>query len=199
MIKGTERWLIGICLMLLLGSGVLLTRGFGPSQSTDIPSDRPDAPTTNISASDNLQVHVAGAVRYPGVYAVPRGSRANAAIELAGGPLSQADLDRTNLAAKLRDGQRVSVHFRKPEKWGKITTPKKTPLSANSPQAGFINLNTASATDLSMLPGVGRAKAEEIVRWRVRLGPFGSVADLDHVKGFGPSLRHRIEPFITVN
>ena len=54
-------------------------------------------------------VHVAGAVKTPGVLELPVGARVIDAVEGAGGGLADADLDRLNLAAKLVDGQRVLV------------------------------------------------------------------------------------------
>src|SRR5918992_6017999 len=58
---------------------------------------------------DRLFVHVAGAVRRPGLVRVPAGSRVAAAVARAGGPSRRADLTGVNLAAQVDDGQQVVV------------------------------------------------------------------------------------------
>ena len=59
-----------------------------------------------------IYVHVAGAVRHPGLERLPSGSRVAEAVDRAGGPLPRADLAGVNLAAKLEDGQQVIVPVR---------------------------------------------------------------------------------------
>lgn len=49
-----------------------------------------------------------------------------------------------------------------------------------------IDLNRASARDLSFVPGLSRALANAIVADRARNGPFRTVDDLDRVRGIGP-------------
>ena len=52
-----------------------------------------------------------------------------------------------------------------------------------------VDLNIASAEQLaSALKGVGSAKAKAIVRYRTEVGPFRSIAELEEVKGIGPSI-----------
>lgn len=52
-----------------------------------------------------------------------------------------------------------------------------------------VDLNTASAEQLaSVLKGVGSSKAKAIVRYRTEVGPFRSIAELEEVKGIGPSI-----------
>src|SRR5438552_1010967 len=60
----------------------------------------------------SIWVDVAGAVRRPGLYALPPGARVAAALERAGGPGRRADTTAVNLAAKLADGQQVLVPAR---------------------------------------------------------------------------------------
>lgn len=63
---------------------------------------------------------------------------------------------------------------------------------------GKLNLNTATAEQLMMLPTVGPAKAERIVTWRKRNGGFKRIADLRRVKGFGYKTFKRLEPFLDI-
>ena len=73
--------------------------------------------------------------------------------------------------------------------WSAPEAAPKTPASANKPAAapksGVININTADATKLTELDGVGDAKAAAIVEYRKEHGPFKSVDQLAEVKGIG--------------
>src|SRR5215470_15794526 len=65
-------------------------------------------------APEELLVHVAGAVRRPGVYRIAGDGRVIQAVRLAGGPTRRADLSHLNLAARVQDGQQVLVPRRAP-------------------------------------------------------------------------------------
>jgi competence ComEA-like helix-hairpin-helix protein len=60
-----------------------------------------------------------------------------------------------------------------------------------------VNLNTASATELARLPGIGAAKAAAIVEFRAK-EPFGKPEDLRKVKGIGERLYQSLKDQITV-
>jgi competence protein ComEA len=60
-----------------------------------------------------------------------------------------------------------------------------------------ININTASATELAKLPGIGAAKAQAIVAFRMK-EPFGKPDDLRKVKGIGDKLYESIKDQVTV-
>lgn len=64
---------------------------------------------------------------------------------------------------------------------------------------GVLNLNTATGSELEMLPGIGPAKAERILAFRAKHGPFKRVFDLRRVKGFGKKTVDRLTPFLTVS
>src|SRR5690242_15355920 len=66
------------------------------------------------ASGSRVVVHVAGAVRHPGVYRLRAGARVDDAVRRAGGARSRADLDQLNLAAKLEDGKQVLVPQRTP-------------------------------------------------------------------------------------
>jgi comEA protein len=67
-----------------------------------------------------------------------------------------------------------------------------------APSAARIDLNTATAGQLEVLPGIGPALAARIVEYRTTSGPFRSVDELDEVKGIGPRILERLRPLITV-
>lgn len=145
-------------------------------------------------------VHVAGAVVGPGVYELAGAARVQDAIEAAGGPTGDADLDGLNLAAPLADGQRVYVPV------GGEIDPASIPAGGGSAAgsevagdaAGPIDLNTATVEQLEGLPGVGPATAAAIVDDRERHGPFASVAELERVAGIGPAKLAAVVELVTV-
>jgi len=153
-------------------------------------------------------VHVAGAVRRPGVYRLPTGARVQEAVRRAGGARRGANVNGINLAAKVVDGQQVVVPPRTPSGSGPAAgagTPAVGSAPAGSGSAGAgagpgppISLNNATAEQLDTLDGVGPATAQKIIAWRTQHGGFRSVADLGQVPGIGPkklaALRDRVQP-----
>ncbi|MBP5254235.1 MAG: ComEA family DNA-binding protein [Lachnospiraceae bacterium] len=127
-------------------------------------------------------VYLSGEVLSPGVYELPEGTRVGTLLEAAGGALESADLDRINLAKKLNDGEHIFIPSR----------------GGEDPFAGLVDLNTADVKALCGLPGIGEAKAEAIIRYRERNGPFRSVEELLNVSGIGESLLEGIRDRIRV-
>lgn len=139
-----------------------------------------------------LLVHVAGAVRKPGVYRIAGDGRVIQAIRLAGGPAPTADLGLVNLAAPLQDGQQVLVPRR-------ATTAAGAPVAtAGTATAGPVSLSSATAEQLDTLDGIGPTLAARIVAWRGQHGGFASVDQLLDVPGIGETrleaLRGKVTP-----
>lgn len=176
---------VGVLLGVILLEALWLTLRVPPGEPIRIVTVTPAA----------LQVHVTGAVARPGVYALPPGSRVQDALQAAGGPTEDADLERLNLARRLQDGEQVRVPRR--------STPQPPALAgtatpAASPEALKININTATAQELEALPGIGPTLAQRIVAYREANGPFTSIEQLLEVKGIGPVLLEKIRPYIFV-
>ncbi len=133
-------------------------------------------------------VQVVGAVRRPGVYRLPAGSRARDAVRRAGGPRRQADLASVNLAALLADGEQVRVAQLAPA-GGAVAGPG----GASAPPA-IVHLNGASIGDLDALDGIGPALAARIVAYRLAHGGFRTVDELDEVSGIGPARLEALRP-----
>jgi competence protein ComEA len=139
-------------------------------------------------------VHVAGAVRRPGVYTLKNGARVRDAVRRAGGVSSRGDANAINLAAKLTDGAQVIV----PLKAGEAIAGTGSSGSATAAPSAPISLGDATAEQLDTLDGVGPATAEKIIQWRTEHGGFTSVDDLGEVPGIGPkkleALRSQVTP-----
>jgi competence protein ComEA len=148
--------------------------------------------SSSPSPSVTLIVDVAGAVREPGVYEFAEGDRVIDAIERAGGSLPKAELSLLNLAAPLADGTQILVPKAGPAVPGVV--PGATPGSTG----GLININTASATELEALPGIGEVLSATIVEYRTQNGPFTSVDQLEDVSGIGPATLEEIRDQVTI-
>lgn len=70
---------------------------------------------------------------------------------------------------------------------------------AENAGAGVVNINTADAAQLSLLPGVGAKAAQRIVEYRTQHGAFQKPSDLMQVKGFGDKSFERLSAYITVS
>jgi competence protein ComEA len=136
----------------------------------------------------DLVVDVTGAVKRPGVYRMPMGSRVNDAVSRAGGATSDAELEAINLAARLADGQQVVV----PE-----SAPGGGAVAAGG-EEGPISLGTATVEQLEEIEGIGPVTAGDIIDFRDEHGGISSIDQLDQVPGIGPatmaSLRARLQP-----
>lgn len=142
-----------------------------------------------------LRIHVCGAVSWPGVYELPHGSIVQQAIDLAGGPTSKAELSTINLAAQLEDGQQVFI----PRLEERSTPLPSGSSSSSSTHPGeLVNINTASAPELDLLPGIGPSLAQKIIEHRETYGPFTSIDDLINVSGIGPVKLEDLRDLITV-
>jgi competence protein ComEA len=144
-------------------------------------------------------VHVAGAVRRPGVYRLAAGARVEDAVRRAGGARPGADVNAINLAAKVADGQQVVVPARAPRAPAGSSAAGASSATGTAPSTSApISLNSATLEQLDTLDGVGPATAAKIVEWRTQHGGFRSVDDLAQVPGIGPkrmaALRERVQP-----
>jgi competence protein ComEA len=140
-------------------------------------------------ATSAVVAHVAGAVLHPGVYRLQPDARVADAVDAAGGPTAEADVDAVNLAAKVADGERIYLPRR-----GEL--PPAAAVGGGAAVAGPLDLNTATAEQLDGLPGVGPATAAAIVEYRTQHGRFRSVDELLEVRGIGDaklsSLRSKV-------
>ncbi len=174
----------------------------GPTSAEPVGSGTgaPSADPVASGASGVVLVHVVGRVGRPGVVSLPAGARVVDAVTAAGGPASDADLTRVNLARPVVDGEQILVPA-PGEPVDPVVPPSTSgaPAAAGGPAEGAaLDLNAASAADLDALPGIGEVLAERIVQWRSENGRFSSVDDLGEVRGIGPTVLDRVRGLVRV-
>ena len=158
--------------------------------SAEVPGDHagsgadPVAAATVQPPATEICVYVSGAAVNRGVYRLAAGARACDALWAAGGATKDACLDLVNLAAPVIDGQQLHIPSRA-EVAAQAYTTAGSGLVTKA--AGPLNLNRATATQLTGLPGVGPVLAARIVAYRTAHGPFAKVDDLLEVQGIGAS------------
>ncbi len=162
---------------------------------------RTEKRTVGTDRQDELiYVHVCGCVKNPGVYALPAGARAQDAVDAAGGFTRKADSTAWNLASLLEDGMQVNIPGKNVEAAGK--TGEEEPSSGSGAETAtegrLVNINTASAQDLTELPGIGESRAQDIVNYREENGLFGAIEDIKNVSGIGEGIYNKIKDLITV-
>jgi len=148
----------------------------------------------------DVVVHVAGAVKRPGVYEFPAGTRAHEAVDAAGGLTREANAGAVNLASPLADGQQLYIPKQGEPAPAAGSGPgggAGTAPEGGGAATGAVNVNTATSGELQRLPGIGPALAERIVEFRQRNGPFGSLAELDAVSGIGPGVLAQLEGMVS--
>jgi competence protein ComEA len=174
-------WALGLVAVVVLGVRYL-------GRDDDPPGASGPAAAIQVGeasgGSSRVTVHVAGAVRHPGVYRLSPRSRVVDAVRRAGGARSRADLSALNLAAKVEDGRQVVVPLRS------APGAPGAPASAGAAGAGAapevpIDLSTATAEQLDELDGIGPGMAGAILEYREEHGGFGSVEELGQVPGIG--------------
>ena len=177
--------------LLLVGARAIRAEGSsGPTGSSFSSSGSSTSAGFSVqSGGGDVVVDVAGAVRRPGVYRLPAGSRVIEAIERAGGPDHGAMLEAINRAARLADGQQVVV----PERG-----PAGTAAVAAGAEEGPISLGSATVEQLDTIDGIGPVTAQDIIDFHDEHGGLASVDQLDQVSGIGPAtmeaLRARLQP-----
>lgn len=135
-----------------------------------------------------IYVYVCGAVNSPGVVVLQEGSRAEAALEAAGGFRQDARTDYVNLAAKVADGEKLYFP----------TVEEAIELWEESAGDGLVNINTADLETLCTLSGIGESRARDILRYREENGPFESCEDIMNVPGIKTSVYSKIKDRIKI-
>lgn len=190
-------FILGFLLVLVVG---FVIGYFTPRPQTNNPivvsTPLPTPTLLHTPTPAPVRVYVSGAVQQPAVYELPAGSIVQDAVNAAGGPSSDADLDHINLAVELRDQQQVYV-----PRQGE-TNPPPAISGGGSDSGGAastqVNINTATAAELETLPRIGPTTAQRILEYREANGPFATIEDIQNVPGIGPATFEGFQDMITV-
>jgi competence protein ComEA len=127
-------WLLGLVVVAVLAALGMAYQGYRTTPPAPTPGglvaggsgedQDPNAPRL-FDRSEPIRVHVAGAVRKPGVYSLPAWARVIDAIKKAGGGTTEADLDAINLADRLQDAEQLRVPMK--GRPGSLTAHQPTP------------------------------------------------------------------------
>ena len=145
---------------------------------------------------DLITVDVKGAVKSPGIYDLPVGSRVHDAVQKAGGLTEEADSKSLNLAQKVSDEALVYVPTKGEEAASQQTGSGTTPSTSKDKK---VNLNKASLEELKQVKGLGGKRAQDIIDHREANGKFKSVDELKRVSGIGAKTIEKLKDYVTVD
>ena len=145
---------------------------------------------------DLITVDVKGAVKSPGIYDLPVGSRVHDAVQKAGGLTEEADSKSLNLAQKVSDEALVYVPSKGEEAASQQSASGTTPSTSKEKK---VNLNKASLEELKQVKGLGGKRAQDIIDHRESNGKFKSVDELKKVSGIGAKTIEKLKDYVTVD
>lgn len=219
-----RRWLVAGFILLFLSLSYLLYHADAKEQAP-LPLESPvyaaEASPRNAAAEAEsnkeamqaqkdvpvLYAEIKGNVKSPGMYQFLSNERVAHLIAKAGGLLPSADQQRVNLAQRLEDG--ISLYI--PAKGEQATAigpcnPSQATAGLSAAQRavspspnGKININTATLQELQTLPGIGETRAQAILAYRQKNGPFAKPEQLIKVAGIGEKTYLRFKDKIIVN
>jgi competence protein ComEA len=197
--------IILLLIVIVVGVGIVLYKNinsednFVINRASDISENNP---AIQIEIPP-LIIHIAGAVMNPGVYQLKSTDRIVDAVKIAGGATEEANLDLINLAALLKDGQKIIIPYKTYSETGEeINTNTYNYVSSAYSSSGStsakININTANANMLQNLPGIGPVLSERIIEYRNQNGLFGVIDDIMDVSGIAEKKYEGIKDQICV-
>ena len=174
----------------------------------------PSGAAAEGSDTRQIAVYVTGEVQQPGVVYVAFDGRVADAVNGCGGVLPTADMGKVNMAQPVKDGMHIRVPEKLPSGNGVVASkgnsfPQGTEGSAKSGKSSggkvsagsdgaMVNINTATADELTKLKGIGPAMAQRIVEYREENGMFQSPEDLQRVKGIGKAKFAKLKEQVTL-
>ena len=197
--------LILLLIVIIIGGGIILYKNmnsednFVINRASNITENNPATPIEIPS----VIVHIAGAVRNPGVYQLRSTDRIVDAVKIAGGETEEANLDLINLAALLKDGQKIIVPYKIYNEIGEeinkdIYNNTENGYSSLVSTYAKVNINIADTIILQTLPGIGPVLSERIIEYRNQNGLFGVIDDIKNVSGIAEKKYEGIKDLICV-
>lgn len=142
-----------VCVLIILISGVSIY-----IQKKDRENSININKKTISSKNGKIAVYVTGAVKTPGVYYLEENSRMDSLLDICGGVLPNADINKLNLAQKLVDSDKINVPIKKEENENVSTEESDENNDTNIKNSEKININTANKNELMDLNGVGESQ-----------------------------------------
>ncbi len=157
-------------------------------------------------------IDIKGEIVNPGVYELTDKNNVNDAINMAGGLTKNSDTSNINLSKKLKDEMVIIVYSKKEienmEKSNEntcepcnnacITSEDENSKLTSKESKSIINLNTATKEELLTLDGIGESKANAIIDYRNKNGPFKNIEEIKNVSGIGESAYEKLKDNIEV-
>ena len=186
-----------------------------PVETILAPTNEDSKPTLAATPTQHeertITVYITGAVVNPGVYVIAEDAHVIDLLRMAGGESGDADLERINLAAYMRDAQHVKIPaFGDPDPEPDPYNYQEADASRGGPPGadagagsavvgdGKININTASLSALTTLPGIGPVIAGNIVEYREKYGGFRTIEEIKQVSRIGEATFGNIKDLIKV-
>ena len=173
-------------------------------ESETVSTESSGAEETSESDPGLFPVYICGAVNQPGIYEVDSQVYLYEIVEKAGGFTNEADIDHIDQVYVIDHSQ--SIYIKKKEEDhmdpsnNNFNMPGIEDLSETESNVENgnekININTAGASDLSKLPGIGNKTAEKIISYRQTNGSFKTKEEIMNVSGIGESKYEKIKDLI---
>jgi competence protein ComEA len=197
--------IILLLILIIIGVGIVLSKNINNEDNFTInrASDISESNPVIEKEAPPLIIHITGAVKNPGVYQLESTDRIVDAVKIAGGETEEANLDLINLAALLKDGQKIIVPYKTYNETGEeINTNTynnvESVYSSSVSTSAKININTANANMLQALTGIGPVLSERIIEYRNQNGFFEIIDDIKDVSGIGEKKFEGIKDLICV-
>ncbi|MCR4944241.1 MAG: helix-hairpin-helix domain-containing protein [Clostridium sp.] len=149
------------------------------------------------SSESEIVVEIKGCIKNPNVYWLSENSIVEDLISAAGGLTENADTSSVNRAEKLKNHQLVIIPDKDSAK-NEISKVDILGKEKGNLSSSLVNINTADEKELDSLPGIGPARAKDIIRYREENGEFKSIEDIKNVKGIGENYYEKLKDKITV-
>lgn len=193
--------IIFLLIVIIIGIGIILYKNFNNEDNLAInsPSNFSENNIAEKIEVPSVIIHISGAVKNPGVYQLKSTDRVVDAVKIAGGITERANPDAINLAALLKDGQKIIIPYKISNQ---VTVESDKNIeevySSSSSPSDQININTADDNTLQSLPGIGPVLSKKIIDYRNQNGLFEVIEDIKDVSGIGEKKFEGIKDLICV-
>lgn len=211
--------MLSIIVIAVLTLSFLMTRGVDqikqndesalieiPDRNQSLPHEKSERSASTTTAKSNnhskdsfVYVDIKGAVKHPNVYKMSNDDRIKQLLDKAI-VTERADLTNINLSERLIDQKMIYV----PEKGEQTNNQLNkngsvTNLSENKEaDVAKVNINTATESELTTIPGIGKVKAKSIIEYREQNGNFKSIDELKEINGFGAKTIEKLSSHLTM-